>query len=102
ALVMVPLWFYLGARTAAPWTWYLTVPALIWIIGFMVADRVRHKQKAGSPGDSLMESARDSLAQVSHQIWLLRNVFWWYLLPFIISLSAFFIQVSFESAANWP
>ncbi|MBX3178425.1 MAG: serine hydrolase [Candidatus Hydrogenedentes bacterium] len=98
---MIPLWFYLGSRIAAPWTWYLTVPALIWVIGFMGIDRMRHRQNTGSPGDSLLQSARDSLTQVSHQIWLLRNVFWWYLLPFIVSISAFFIQVSFQAASHW-
>ena len=30
AILMVPLWFYLGFRFSLPWTWYLVVPAIIW------------------------------------------------------------------------
>src|SRR5713226_8126189 len=90
ALVMLPLWFYLGVTWSLPWTWYLTVPALVWVIGFFLVDRMRHKRKPSEPGDPLLESVKESLTQVEHQIWLLRNVFWWYLLPFTISLLAFF------------
>jgi len=88
ALVMLPYWFYAGAVHSLPWTWYLTVPALIWIIGFFLIDRMRHRQTASEPGNPLLESVKDSLTQVEHQIWLLRNVFWWYLLPPTISISA--------------
>ena len=37
-----------------------------------------------------------SLAQVEHQIWLLRNVFWWYLLPLALATLAFFGQVAWQ------
>jgi hypothetical protein len=42
--------------------------------------------------------AKEALSQVEHQIWLLRNVFWWYLLPFCISIMAFFVHVSWNSS----
>jgi hypothetical protein len=43
-----------------------------------------------------------SLAQVEHQIWLLRNVLWWYLLPPTLSLLAFFGQVAWQAReAGW-
>src|SRR5215203_5649335 len=45
ALLMLPLWFYLGARYSSPWTWYLTVPVLIWMVGFILVDRMWHKRK---------------------------------------------------------
>ena len=98
ALLMIPSWFYLGARTSSPWTWYLTVPVLVWIAGFMLVYRVRHPQKPSLPGESLRECVKDSLSQVEDQIWLLRNVFWWYLLPPSISLLAFFIHVFWRAA----
>jgi D-alanyl-D-alanine carboxypeptidase len=41
------------------------------------------------------------LAQVEHQIWLLRNVFRWYLLPFTISILAFFAHVSWLRSEEW-
>lgn len=101
ALVMIPLWLYFGSVTSQPWTWYLTVPALLWIMGFIIIDRLRHKQRTGLPGDSLVESAAESMRQVEHQIWLLRNVFWWYLLPCTIGLLVYFTHVALLASQSW-
>src|SRR3954465_8677894 len=96
SLLMVPLWVYLGIRQSSPWTWYLTVPALLWIAGYMLADRLRHKRQPEESGEPLRQHVASSLAQVEHQIWLLRNVFWWYLLPLALSLLAFLSQVAWQ------
>lgn len=104
ALLMIPLWFYLGAAMSLPWTWYLTVPAMVWGAGFILVDRMRHQQQPSEPGEPLLQSVQVSLTQVVHQIWLLRNIFWWYLLPFTISILAFFAHVAWLSAIesnNW-
>lgn len=102
SLLMVPLWLYLGVKHSSPWTWYLTVPALLWIAGYMLADRLRHKRHPPEPGEPLRQRVESSLAQVEHQIWLLRNVFWWYLLPFALSVLAFFGQVAWqERSGGW-
>ena len=96
ALLLVPLWLYLGVRLSLPWTWYLTVPALVWIAGFMLADRMRHKRQPAEPCESLRQRVESSLAQVEHQIWLLRNVFWWGLLPPGLAMLAFIGQLAWE------
>jgi CubicO group peptidase (beta-lactamase class C family) len=103
SLVMVPVWFYLGAKYSLPWAWYLAVPALLWIAGFMLMDRKRHKQHPPEPGEPLGQRVASSLAQIEHQIWLLRNVLWWYLLPPGLSILAFFSQCAWEarSAGRW-
>jgi hypothetical protein len=101
ALVMLPVWFYLGVTFSLPWTWYLTALAFIWVAGFLLVDRMRHKAKPGDPGKPLLGSAKESLTQVEHQIWLLRNVFWWYLLPFVIPILAFFAQVAWRNSKDW-
>jgi len=75
--------------------------ALLWIAGFMLLDRRRHPQRSSDPGEPLLFYVKESLAQVEHQIWLLRNVFWWYLLPPSISLMAFFTHGSWESTKSW-
>ena len=100
ALLMVPLWFYMGAKLSLPWAWYLTVPALVWIAGFMLADRMRHKRQPPASGEPLRQRVESSLAQMEHQIWLLRNVFWWYLLPPALSILAFFGQIAWETRAG--
>ena len=101
SLVMIPIWFALGIGTSLPWTWYLAVPALLWIAGFMLVDRRRHPQRPSDPGEPLLFYVKESLAQVEHQIWLLRNVFWWGLLPPSISLMAFFIHGAWDSTKTW-
>src|SRR4030095_15622881 len=86
ALLMMPVWIYCGIRFSHHWSWYLVVPTLLWIAGFMIVDRVRQRRKQPGPGDTLRGSIESSLAQVEHQIWLLRNVFWWYLLPLFAAM----------------
>jgi hypothetical protein len=81
ALVLVPVWIILGVKLSSLWTWYLMLPALFWIAGFMIVDRLRQRRRQSAPGDTLRSSIESSLAQVEHQIWLLRKIFWWYLLP---------------------
>lgn len=100
ALLMIPLWFYLGAVTSSPWTWYLTVPVLVWMAGFMLVYRMRHKPKPSQPDEPLLLCVKRSITEVEDQIWLLRNIFWWYLLPPSISIMAFFAQVAWDSRSD--
>jgi hypothetical protein len=74
----------------------LTVPALLWIAAFMLADRLRHKRQPLGPGEPLRQSVESSLTQVEHQIWLVRNVFWWALLPTALAVLPFFGEVSWS------
>lgn len=96
SLLLVPVWVVMGVAAGLPWTWYLTIPALLWIAGFMLVDRLRHHRRAPEPGEPLVVCVEHSLVHVEHQIWLLRNVFWWYLLPFTISMLAFVGHVAWR------
>lgn len=100
AVLMIPIWLVMGVFLSLPWTWYLTVPALLWITGFILVDRRRHPQttEAGQP---LLDLTKDSLAQVEHQIWLLRNVLWWYLLPCALPILVFLLDVAWHSSGAW-
>jgi hypothetical protein len=101
-LVTVPVWLYLGAKFSLPWTWYLAVPALLWVAGFMLVDRMRHARQPPGPGEPLRQRVESSRAQVEHQVWLLRNVLYWYLLPLALPVAAFFAQVAWqESGGGW-
>jgi CubicO group peptidase (beta-lactamase class C family) len=97
AIVLLPYWFYAGITHSLPWTWYLAVPALLWVAGFILVDRKRHPRQQSEPGEPLLTSVKESLDQVEHQIWLLRNILWWYLLPLTISILAFFAHVAWLS-----
>ncbi len=89
ALMLVPVWIWMGQSDDLPWTWYLVVPALLWIAGFLIVDRRAQQRKQPQPGDSLRESVEHSLAQITHQIRLLKTVFRWYLLPIALPLVVF-------------
>ena len=101
-LLLLPLWVHLGVKRSSPWTWYLAVPAALWIAGYLLADRMRHKRQLPGPGEPLRRYVEISLAQVGHQIRLLRNVLWWYLLPIALAMLAFFGQVAWqERSGGW-
>lgn len=101
SLVLIPIWLVMGFAMSQPWTWYLSIPAFIWVAAFIVVDRQRHPQRPSAPGEPLGFYAKESLAQVEHQIWLLRNVLWWYLLPFSIPMLAYFLHLSWQMAGVW-
>ncbi|APZ95172.1 serine hydrolase domain-containing protein [Fuerstiella marisgermanici] len=102
ALVMIPCWVVMGIMWSLPWTWYLSIPVLIWMAGFMLVYRKRHAQPPSQPDDSLVDCVQRSLKEQEDQIWLLRNVLWWYLLPPGIAVCAFFAQVSWQlQDAGW-
>ncbi|NQU09940.1 hypothetical protein HQ590_04050 [bacterium] len=103
SLLLVPLWIFLGGRSPTHWTWYLAIPTFLWVAGFMMVDRVRQNRRQPKPGDTLRECIESSLAQVNHQIWLLRNVFWWYLLPPSAAVAVFLGQCAWQvRAGGWP
>ncbi len=100
-IAMLPYWFYSGFKNSLPWMWWLEVPAITWVVGFMLVYRLRHKQSPSEPGEPLLDAVRQSLAQVDDQVWLLRNIFWWYLLPNAVAFQAFLTQVSWQVVDGW-
>jgi hypothetical protein len=99
-IAMIPVWLYMGTQLSLPWTWYLTIPALVWIVVYMLLDRLR--QRRPQPGDSLIQGLENALAQVGHQIWLLRNVLWWYLVPLAVPMLAFVGHVAvLRNSGGW-
>lgn len=96
SLVLLPIWVAMGLGMGLPWTWYLVIPGLVWIAVFMTADRMRQRRRRAGPGDPLVRGVKSALAEVEHQIWLLRNVLWWYLMPVAVPMPAFFFQLFWQ------
>ncbi len=96
SLLLIPAWVALGIGLALPWGWYLMLPVLVGILGFLLCDLLRHRRRPPEPGIPLRQSVESSLAQVDRQVWLLRNVHWWCLLPMELAALPFFVQVGWN------
>lgn len=100
-LIYVPLWIWMGVSGDLPWTWYLEIPAFLWVVGFLVANRRVRWQEEPQPGDSVRTSVEHSLAQVTQQIRLQKNVLWWYILPPAVPMAIFFVHCGLLSGEPW-
>jgi hypothetical protein len=83
------------------WTVYLMAIAMVAVGVFIVLDRIRQKRMRPAPNDTLLDWAESSLADVEHQIWLLRNIFWWYLLPPAAAIAVIYGYATWECRDFW-
>ena len=65
----------------ANWPWLLLGAGAAWVAAYILFDRRRQRRNAPHYTGTLISHIEQSLKDVEHQIWLLKNVFWWYLLP---------------------
>jgi hypothetical protein len=79
------------------WSLYLLAFACAGVGVFMLADRWLQRKKQPARNDTVRSCVEASLAQVNHQIWLLKNVFWWYLLPIQAGLAALIGSVVWQA-----
>ena len=86
-VALVLTWYFIqrGLRTE-DWTDCLVGLTCFAVGAFMVVDRLLQRRQQPVASDSLLTWIETSLHQVNHQIWLLKNVFWWYLLPLSAAL----------------
>jgi len=68
------------------WTDELVALVCLGIGAFMLVDRWRQRGQRPVANDPLKASVTHSLHEMTHQIWLLKNVLWWYLLPLGVAL----------------
>jgi hypothetical protein len=79
------------------WALYLLALACAGVGIFMLADRWLQRKRRPLTNDSVRTCVGASLVQVNHQIWLLKNVFWWYLLPIQAGLAALIGSVAWQA-----
>lgn len=96
--IAIPLcifYLYVGIKVSE-WRLMLLAGTCAFVAIFMVVDRIIQKKKIPQCRDSLANCINTSLAQVEHQIWLLRKVFWWYLLPPGVGIFIFVGHVAWD------
>jgi hypothetical protein len=79
------------------WALYLLAFGCCFVGVFMLADRWLQRKRQPVRNDTVRTCAESSLSQVNHQIWLLKNVFWWYLLPIQAGLAALIGSVVWQT-----
>ena len=82
-----------GIRDHA-WALYLLSFACFGVGMFMLVDRWLQYRTRPVANDSLRSCLEMSLRQVNHQIWLLKNIFWSYLLPPLIGEFALVLSLA--------
>jgi hypothetical protein len=90
ALVLAPI-FFLVWLEVGDWPWLMPPLACLGVAAFMLGDRWVQRKRKPAAMDPLRTCINASLLQVNHQIWLLKNVLWWYLLPLGISVEIVFV-----------
>ena len=97
-MLLVPVFIYGAWRTH--WTLYLGAFGCFVMAAFIMLDRHRQKKRTPDLHGSLKDCAATALAEVTHQIWLLKNILWWYLLPLGLPLLLFFAWTTWDTPAS--
>jgi len=92
SLLLFLFFLYYGVKCDM-WSSVVLAFFCIAVGGFMIVDRRIQKRKHPKINGTLLSCIEGSLTQVKHQIWLLKNIFWWYLLPPGIGIVIFTIDV---------
>ena len=98
AALLVPVFIYGGWKTH--WTLYLSAFACLVVGADMVLDRLQQRKKTPDLHGSLKDCAATSLAEVCHQIWLLKNILWNYILPLSVPVLLFFCWCMWSMPAS--
>jgi hypothetical protein len=80
---------YVGLRDA-DWTFLLIGLACLGVGIFILVDRLLQRRKQTTAKDPLKRCIEVSLMQINHQIWLDKNLFWWYVLPLAAGFTVVF------------
>ncbi|HPS55226.1 MAG TPA: hypothetical protein PLP05_06490 [Sedimentisphaerales bacterium] len=95
SIIMFFFFIYIGL-TEKIWPMFLLALSCLWLASFMITDRLMQKTREPKFAKILTDCIQTSLYQVNHQIWLLKNVIWWYLLPPGVGIAVFMIYMVFE------
>ena len=100
AILLAAFFLYDGIKNNL-WPMCLLSVLCLWVGVFMAADRILQKRKQPKLSDTLLNCIKNSLVQINHQIWLLKNVLWWYLLPPGAGIAIFLCYISLETIQDF-
>jgi hypothetical protein len=76
------------------WPIFLLTLLCVYLAAFLIGDHMLQRRKRPDVSGSIRGCIEAMLWDVNHQAWLLKNVFWWYLLPPGIGLTAWFVYAA--------
>ncbi|MEQ9454961.1 MAG: hypothetical protein RLN76_10270 [Phycisphaeraceae bacterium] len=93
-LLLIPVWFGMTLLLDETlWTWYLGIPGFLWLVVFMLVFRLRYGKSRVQADDALVDQVKEALRQVEDQMWLLRHVLWWYILPLLVPMLVWLVHL---------
>ena len=75
------------------WPFYSAMAILFGIGVFRVIDNRRQKRRVLQYKDSSLSFVECSLLNINHRIWLLENMFWWWILPAAVAGILVIVQI---------
>jgi hypothetical protein len=97
--LMLTVFFLWVAISKGHWSFAICASGCLFVSIFLMVDRTLQRRWRFTADAPLKNSIDASLKQVQHQIWLLRNIFWWYILPVAIGLSAVICSFTWQQRA---
>jgi hypothetical protein len=95
--IVMAIFFAFQGFNGNGWAWVFLGGTCLFVGGYILVDRFRRRGWTARFGDSLLGCVEASLEDVEHQIWLLRNVFWWYLLPLAVGMGVVLVSMAIDT-----
>ena len=92
-VVSAAFFSWCATREFGGWLFYVAAALTLSVGLFFIGDRYLQRRKQRAFGDTVKDGIARALHQVNHQIWLLENVLWWYLLPGAIAITLILTHV---------
>ncbi|GAB5558723.1 MAG: hypothetical protein SynsKO_03700 [Synoicihabitans sp.] len=87
---------------AVSWPAYVAAATALGVGVFFLVDRGVMRRRAAPQGDTLRAELKRAINEVEHQIWLLRNVAWWYLAPLALGPILMAVQITVYGPKAFP
>lgn len=84
----------------ADWGHFALAAGAVFVGLFLLVDRFRQRRLTPAPDHSTHSFVRSALAQVDHQIWLLRQIHVWYIAPIVLGELAVVASTALGSTAS--
>lgn len=102
ALCLIAIyWIFFRSIYTSPIPLCLATGFILLPCVFLVVDRIWQRRGKRKRNGCVSDELNEYLRQVNHQIWLLRNVIWWYLMPLAISSLAVIAGIAIQFTAVW-